>query len=287
MIALDWGTTTLRAYRLDAAGHVLAQREQPLGILSVPAGGFPAALEAIAGDWLDSEHSVLASGMVGSRQGWVEVPYAPCPAGLAQVAAGIVTVPFRAQVRVRIVPGLRSSAGPGDVMRGEETQLLGVLDALPAQALVCLPGTHSKWAQVVDGRILAFDTHMTGEVFALLRQHSLLGRMMDDAVPQREPFLQGVHRARERGGLLHHLFGVRARGLLGELAPAHAAAYLSGILIGHELAGRPALTGPVYLLGSDALCTLYHWALEEEGLDARRLPADAVARGLYRLEQLG
>jgi 2-dehydro-3-deoxygalactonokinase len=188
--------------------------------------------------------------------------------------------------RGRIAPGLcsRDAAGVPDVMRGEETQILGVLDSLPSSgAWICLPGTHSKWVQVREGRIQRFTTHMTGEVYAVLREHSILGRMMTGNATDHESFDAGVRRAQQDGGLLHHLFGVRARGLFGEVQDDAAPAYLSGILIGHELAKAQSGDGPVYLLGASQLAELYQRALHQMGRACIALDPDAVVRGLFTL----
>ncbi|MBD0275457.1 MAG: 2-dehydro-3-deoxygalactonokinase, partial [Acetobacteraceae bacterium] len=240
MIGVDWGTTSFRAYRLDGAGAVLEQRESAQGILSVPEGGFPAVLDAAIRPWLDAgEELVLLCGMIGSRQGWKEAPYLPCPAGPAEIAAAMVPLPFPGAARCLLVPGLtaRGPEGVPDVMRGEETKLIGLLDELGDEtATLCLPGTHSKWARLEGGRIAGFVTRMTGETRAVLLGHSILGRL---SAPTRDPsdeaFKRGLRRSRDRGGLLHHLFGTRALGLMGELAPEETDDYLSGLLIGHEV----------------------------------------------------
>jgi len=171
-------------------------------------------------------------------------------------------------------------------MRGEEVQLLGVLEQLPRQATwVCLPGTHSKWVHVENGRITHFDTHMTGEVFAVMKAHSILGRMMTDAATDFDSFDQGLHRARASGGLLHHLFGVRTRGLFTELPNDKSASYLSGLLIGHELMSIPQRSGIVYVLGTQELAMLYTHALRLFGYSPHALDPDAVVRGLFRLAE--
>jgi 2-dehydro-3-deoxygalactonokinase len=286
VIAIDWGTSSFRAYRLDADGRVLDRRSAPLGILNVEGGKFAEALESQAGDWLAAgEAPVVMSGMIGSRQGWVEAPYASCPAGAQEIAAAMREVRWGAY-RAWIAPGLssRDASGVPDVMRGEETQIIGVLDRLPAAgAWICLPGTHSKWAEVRGGKILRFSTHMTGEVFAVMKGHSILGRMISDAPPDTAWFEAGVRRAQDAGGLLHHLFGVRARGLFGEVPNEGTASYLSGILIGHELACVEASDGPVYLLGAAPLVELYQRALASMGRDGIALDPDAAVRGLQRL----
>jgi len=286
MIAIDWGTSSFRAYRLDATGSVLDKRSAALGILHVEGGRFAQALQSQVQDWIEAgEQPIVMSGMIGSRQGWVEAPYVPCPAGLEAIAGAMKEVQWLGR-RGFIAPGLSTRDGDGvpDVMRGEETQILGVLDSLPASgALICLPGTHSKWVEVKDRRIVHFATHMTGEVFAVLREHSILGRMMSGAATDADWFDAGVQRAQQSSSLLHHLFGVRARGLFGELPEGAAASYLSGILIGHELASARSGERPVYLLGSSELAGWYQRALRQVGQACIALDPDAAVRGLFIL----
>ena len=282
MIGIDWGTTSLRAYRLD--GHrVIGRRDSARGITTVASGGFEAVLLEAVGDWLaDGERDILMAGMIGSRQGWVEAPYLACPAGLDRLAASLLTVPSAAG-RVAIVPGLRcedESATP-EVMRGEETQLAGLA---ADRALACLPGTHSKWAVIADRSVTKFATYMTGEIFSALRNATILGRMMQDGAPDEAAFRRGLARASAPGGLLHHLFGVRTQGLFGQLAPAEAASYLSGLLIGHEIeAARPA--GTVHLIGTPDLCRLYALALERVGVASVAASADLAATGLAAIAE--
>jgi 2-dehydro-3-deoxygalactonokinase len=275
VIAVDWGTSSLRCYRMDAKGAILETRSAAKGILAVP-GKFAEVLEEQVGDWIaQGDSPVVMSGMVGSRQGWVEVPYVPCPAGFAEIAAAMRKV----RDGVWVVPGVscRDAAGVPDVMRGEEVQILGV----GRDGLFCLPGTHSKWVQVDRGTLTRFSTHMTGEVYAVLKQHSILGRMLEEGAADADAFAQGVARAGREGGLLHHLFGVRTRGLTGELNPAASASYLSGILIGHEL--RNVRAREVWLLGAPALTGLYEAAATLVGIEAQTLDPHAAARGLFRL----
>ena len=287
MIAIDWGTSSFRAYRLAPDGVVVDKRSAPLGILAVQDGKFAEALETQIGDWLDQGDSpVMMSGMIGSRQGWKEVPYTACPAGLSEIAAGMAEVTWGQGRSAWIVPGVscRDQTGVPDVMRGEETQLLGVLKELPLKsAWVCLPGTHSKWVRLEDWRMVELSTYMTGEVFANMKNHSILGRMMRTAAVEPDAFADGVVRARDAGGLLHHLFGVRTLGLFGELSDARSASYLSGLLIGHELASISRLSETVYLLGSEELTKLYVEALAACGISGRILDPDAVAEGLFLL----
>lgn len=276
MIAIDWGTTSFRAYRLAEDGSILEERASPNGILAVK--DFSAVLARQLAGW--PGQPVLMSGMVGSRQGWTEVPYVQCPAGLPEIARHLVRVRDDAW----IVPGLSfvDESGVPDVMRGEETQLLGVLDAIGDDCLVCLPGTHSKWARVRGGRVVAFRTHFTGEMFAVLKSHSLLGRTLEDGPPDPGAFAEGVDRSGDEGGLLHHLFGVRTRALFGDLEGPLGTSYLSGILIGHELRSMPG-AGSFHILGAAALADLYAKAAAMLGLKAALLDPLAAPRGLFAL----
>ena len=276
MIAVDWGTSSLRCYRLDAQGKIIESRTSTDGILNVPAGRFADVLQQQIAGW--SETPIVMSGMVGSRQGWKEAPYIPCPAGFDEIAANLLEV----RPGVWIVPGLscRDAAGVPDVMRGEETQILGC----GMEGTICLPGTHSKWAEVKNGRVERFSTFMTGEVYAVLRQHSILGRMMQDAAPDHGAFAQGVQRAGEGGGLLHHVFGVRTRGLLDGLQSGSSASYLSGILIGHELRSRAIRE--MKLVGEPSLVALYAQAADALGIATKTLDPASGVRALFRLGQL-
>jgi 2-dehydro-3-deoxygalactonokinase len=289
MIGLDWGTTSLRAYRLDQAGAVLEKRESKAGILSVKPGGFPDELRNIGGDWLEAgETLVVIAGMAGSKQGWAEAPYLPCPASVAEVARATLPVPFSA-TRVRLVPGLkaRDANGVPEVMRGEETQILGVLDHLPQQeATLCLPGSHSKWVRVRAGQILDFSTHMTGEVFAALSAHTILARSLDHGAAHHPgAFARGLDRARQGGGLLHQLFGLRSLSLFDAMPQMEAASYLSGLLIGHEVAAalEAGVAPPVHLVDAEALTLRYAAALAAFGIPSVTLEEDAAARGLFQI----
>ncbi len=286
MIGIDWGTSSFRAFRLARDGSIRDRRQGPRGILTVPDGRFADRLREEIGPWLAAgERHVLLCGMVGSRQGWVEAPYLPCPAGPADLARALLAVPFD-WAEVKLVPGLagQDEAGVAEVMRGEETQIAGVQAAMGPDGVACLPGTHAKWARVAGGRITGFATHMTGEVFAALRGHTILARtMLDGAAADPAAFAAGVSRAGATGGLLHHLFGVRTRTLTGDLPEAAAASYLSGLLIGHEvragLAGVPPGT-VVHVIGAPELTALYAEAIAACGGMAERLNGEAAARGL-------
>jgi len=286
LIAVDWGTSSLRGALLDEAGQVLEEKSAPLGILNVPDGDFAGVFARQFSDWLKAgDIPCLISGMAGSRQGWAEAPYVACPAGPADLVRHLHWVE---QDRIAIVPGLSDSQGDvPDVMRGEEVQIFGAMRlAGLTDGRFVLPGTHSKWATVRGGRVTGFRTFMTGEVYGLFARHSILARTLDAAAPlDHAAFLRGVARAGGGDGLLHEAFGVRALGLFGRLSPAQSASYLSGLLIGEELKQQnlPA-SGEVIVIGALALVERYALALGEKGLRVRRFGAEATWAGLRALQ---
>jgi 2-dehydro-3-deoxygalactonokinase len=294
LIAIDWGTTTARAYRLDAGGKIMHAATAPLGVQKVPAGGFDAALATLLAALEFDAAPMIACGMIGSRQGWIEVPYRECPAGAASIASALTRVP---QTRLAIVPGLlcRDATGTPDVMRGEETQILGAFDEEDAgkrHRIVVLPGTHSKWALVGTSGVETFATFLTGELYAVLREHSILGRL---AVPgeDRAALERGVRRSlASDSSLPHDLFSARTLALTDELAPGAVDDYLSGLLLGAELAAgqrwleRQRVAGEhVHLIGDAALCERYACAFAVAGVGATLGQPDAAARGLWRIAQ--
>ena len=292
LIAIDWGTSSARAYCLGEAGEVVATREAPLGVLQINDGCFPEALAALLGDWRDVVAPRLACGMIGSRQGWREAPYVECPAPLASLAAGIVHVPGAA---LAIVPGVRTRDANGipDVLRGEETQIAGAVDEQEGRVLAVLPGTHCKWALVENGRLVDFATYMTGEMYDVLLHHSILGRLAQPAGPAfGSAFTRGATRGLGSGGLSHDLFGARTLALTGELAPSEVPDWLSGLLIGREVrnarvwAQRKGCDGArVRLVGADALTARYAAAMTQAGIAVDRARADSAAQGLWRIAQ--
>ncbi len=282
MIAVDWGTSNFRAFLLDAEGAVRARRSSPRGILRVEGGNFEAALREELAEWLGAgETHVLMCGMIGSRQGWVEAEYLPCPAGISDLARAVVQVPFSG-AEVWLVPGVIGADAQDvpEVMRGEETTAMGMTDVCAGAGLVCLPGTHSKWIHLQEGRIVSFTTSMTGEVYSALAKHTILERMIKaGSATDIIAFRDGVARSADSGGLLHHLFGVRTLALRGRLGEESGASYLSGLLIGHEVrAATPAAL--VHLAGSGPLCGLYKQAIEACGGSAKVGDEDAAAHGL-------
>jgi 2-dehydro-3-deoxygalactonokinase len=285
LIAVDWGTSSLRAARIAADGTVLEERSFPRGTLTVPAGGFPAVLQESCGDWLaDPAALCLVSGMAGSRQGWREAPYCACPAGFAELASRLEWI---VPERIAIVPGLSCEhGGVPDVMRGEEVQVFGAMDLLAIQdGLFVLPGTHSKWVRAEQGRIVSFATAMTGEVYALLRQHSILARTLpaEDGALDEDAFLQGVRQAGADGSLLRSAFSVRTLSLLDRMPPGRMPSYLSGLVIGEELRTLAARASEVVLIGSAALTQRYAVALQSIDCNVRPLGAQATWHGLHAL----
>lgn len=285
MIAVDWGTSSLRGARLDPAGRVLEEKSAPLGILNVPNGDFAGTFAAQFGDWMKPAGSVcLISGMAGSRQGWVEAPYAACPAGPEELAKHLHWIE---PGRIAIVPGLSDEQGDvPDVMRGEEVQIFGAMRlANLTDGLFVLPGTHSKWATVRGGKVMGFRTFMTGEVYGLLARQSILARTLDAEAPLDEAiFRRGVTEAGAGEGLLHNAFGVRALGLFGRLTPAQSASYLSGLLIGEELRAQDLSSGvEVVAIGVPALTARYALALGQKGVRVRGFGAEATWAGLRAL----
>ncbi len=310
LIALDWGTSSLRAYRLDAAGRTLDARHLPWGIMRLPQplqdgaattalSGFELAFEQACGDWLRAEPSlpVIACGMVGSAQGWKEAAYLDVPVDLQRIGTLLTEVRRDSGPSLHIVPGLIQRHGLPNVIRGEETQVVGVM-ADPAtrsadSVLIGLPGTHSKWVSARRGRVTHFDTFMTGEVYAALRGHTILGRTMADAASaDMAAFERGLKVAGApagRAGVLSTIFSTRALGLTGELAPASQADYLSGLLIGHEIAALADMLQQqgelprIVLCGDPALCQRYIQAMQHYGLGTPEQAQNATERGLWHL----
>ncbi|VVP40004.1 putative 2-dehydro-3-deoxygalactonokinase DgoK1 [Pseudomonas fluorescens] len=313
LIALDWGTTSLRAYKLGQDGQVLEQRSLSSGIMQLPeaprivagrecTNGFELAFDEACGDWLDAQPDVpvIACGMVGSAQGWHEAPYRDTPANVASLGTSLHTVRSSRGIDVHIVPGVIQRSTLPNVMRGEETQVLGVLQNLPSEGgddlLIGLPGSHSKWVQVADGCIVHFDTFMTGEIFAVLSEHSILGRTQQRGAPFDDAaFDRGVQVALSADGEigpLSTLFSARSLGLTGELSASAQPDYLSGLLIGHELSAlasvqrrrRNSVHLPsIILIGNTQLCARYSRALDACGFAQVTLAEQATERGLWQL----
>ena len=262
-IAVDWGTTNRRAYRIAPDGRVAAEFEDASGVLSVAPGEFPAAVGDIRARLGDVP--LLLAGMVGSNRGWAEVPYVSAPAGLDALATAVLKLPDR----VAIVPGVSiDQPGHADVMRGEEVQALGAVAGglMKPDATICHPGTHAKWITLAGGQITRFATAMTGELFALIRDHSILAPQLGGEVAAGPAFVAGVDVSLSGRPLLETLFGVRSGMLTGQLHDRDAAAYASGLIIGSDVAShRHDGDGAIALIGRPELCALYAAALDRAG----------------------
>lgn len=295
LIAIDWGTTRVRAYRVDPAGRITDERSAELGVQKLDGLPFREAFDGLLGDWRGLAVPRIACGMVGSRQGWVEAPYLRCPVSLGSLGDALVTTKGG---ELAIVPGLltRDAGGVPDVMRGEETQLLGAIATPMPRTLAVLPGSHSKWAIVEDGTVLDFATFMTGEIYEALLRHTILGRLARWPSGDGDPaaFARGVERGLGAGGFTHDVFGARTLVLQGELDEPGAGEWLSGVMIGREIrtarswaqrAGHDA--SRVLVVGGESLAARYTRALGLAGVAAEAGVSDAAARGLFRIARAG
>jgi 2-dehydro-3-deoxygalactonokinase len=298
LIAIDWGSSSFRAYLMAPNGEILDEVVSGDGIGSVAAGAYPATLKRLIGRWLEAHPSlpVVASGMVGSRHGWREAAYVKCPAGPREVATQLTPVEADGR-RVHLAAGLSyvDEAAQPDVMRGEETEIFGVADS--GARLIVLPGSHSKWAKVNGDRVVAFKTFVTGELFAALRDHTVAGAFARAAPAKSlgEAFALGVRRGAAavacegKSGVIGLLFGARSLPLTGGLAEDDAGEYLSGLLIGAEIGeARRFFPGEEpHVAGAEALVARYLAAFEALGVSACAAPRRAAARGLFRIARDG
>lgn len=289
LIGLDWGTTSFRAWRMGTGGEVLDTVSQGPGILAAAKlpGGFEAALNAAIGPWLSEPVPIIASGMITSRNGWIETPYQALPLGVDALAGSLVAHDFNGH-RIWFVSGaIRDRDGPApDVMRGEETEIIGHIAASGARdGQFILPGTHNKWAAVQAGRLTAFRTVMTGEVFQLLCEHSILGRLIQPGPASPEAFLRGLQAGGAGGPLLGRIFSARSLALMENLAATEVSDYLSGLLIGDEVAQSvtDAIPESVTIIGRGDLAERYHIALEVRGIAATVAAPGMAQRGLWEI----
>jgi 2-dehydro-3-deoxygalactonokinase len=304
--AVDWGTSRLRIWLLDTAGRVLTERRSDEGMLAARPEGFSRILEAhLDAMGAPADLAAIICGMAGSRQGWIEAPYVAVPASMEGIFAGTAPIPDSRR-DIRILPGVaqRDPASP-DVMRGEETQLAGIASLLGSDThAVCMPGTHSKWVEIAGGAIAGFSTYMTGELFAVLAGHSILSHSLgaeSHSVFATDPVFRHwcQDSLSEPGEVSARLFRIRAAGLLTDMQPEQAAAALSGLLIGAEIASAARRfvkpEAPVVLVASGALRPLYEAALGWAGIETHPVEADeavraglfAAARHLGMVEQAG
>lgn len=286
-IAVDWGTSNLRAWAMGPEGQVLAEASSDEGMGKLTREGFEPALLRLIAPWLAGTPPVVACGMVGSRQGWCEAPYRTVPCTPVDRSALVMAPASDARLKVSIAPGLKQ-VSPADVMRGEETQVAGALRMMPGyDGVLCLPGTHSKWVHISAGEVVSFQTFMTGEMFALLSEASVLRHGMQGGGWDDAAFDTAISEALSRPERLGaRLFSLRAEGLIAGLSPQAARARLSGLLIGTELAAaKPYWLGQrVTLIGAEKLSAAYARALSSQGVDAQRLSAtDCTLAGLASL----
>ena len=284
-IAVDWGTTNRRAYLVDSEGVMVDEMEDDLGVTSVPSGGFPEAVTDIFQRF--GKRPMLLAGMVGSNRGWREVPYIPCPAGTIDLARQLSWI----DDSIAIVPGVSIvSDGRADVMRGEEVQVFGLLarSGFGSNGTVCHPGTHTKWIKLQSGKIADFRTVMTGELFSLLREHSILAPLLQQPPQADAAFLAGVDAAIAEGALGADLFSVRAKVLLSQMDEGDAPSYVSGLLIGCDLRAGLPLAGEedIVVLGRPSLTKLYAAALSHCGRKLREADgAQAFVAGLQAIKE--
>ena len=289
LIGVDWGTTSLRAFLIDTNGQVMDGVSSPEGIMHASGKTFEAILDRLIGPWRkQSKVPVIASGMITSRNGWVETPYAALPLGARDLARALVPYDMASGARIHFVTGaMIETTGAADVMRGEETQIIGA-SALGLNAGVfVMPGTHSKWVEVSDGQLVNFSTYMTGEVFAALRAHTILGTLMEGDDFNQQAFEMGVAAGLDtKTNLLHKLFHVRTLPLLDKIPKVARADYMSGMLIGTEVAAATqhmCEADKITIVGRNDLADRYECALHTAGFACRHTPDDLVAKGHFRI----
>jgi len=296
-VAVDWGSTALRAWLIGEAGEILAQHSSDQGVFSLEAKDFESTLLTVCGEWLGDapDTPIIMAGMIGSRSGWQETAYQQCPVKAETLGENLLALTNTSKLNLFVIPGIKtnSPSGSADVMRGEEVQIIGALAALHASpdsnALICLPGTHSKWAQTHQQEITNFSTFFTGEMYSLLGEFSSIGAIMNGDEFDETSFREGLAYSRQAGGFLHHIFSARARLLTDTWSGGSLSAYLSGIAIGHEFQGAKTLypkQSTLYLIGNSHLQSLYQIAASEFGFKANSLDAaDAIIQGIAHIAQ--
>jgi 2-dehydro-3-deoxygalactonokinase len=291
LVGVNWGSTNFRAYLIGADGAAVDEYAAPAGVVMLDRDGMVATIDALAARWPDGG-PIYASGMIGSNVGWTEVPYAEAPASCADLAAATVATRI-GQVRLRIVPGIaccRAFDGEPDILRGEEIELMGLAALRETSGWAALPGTHTKWARLEQGRVVDFFTSMSGEIFDRLTAKGLLASIIGGEATDGPVFLKGVAAGRARqlslGALL---FGARAQVVRGRLAKSDAASYIRGLLIGSDIADALAVypeirAGMVPLIGNGPLCKLYASALRAVGVASELIESrEACLRGFRAL----
>ncbi|MEW7006616.1 2-dehydro-3-deoxygalactonokinase [Lentilitoribacter sp. EG35] len=286
LIGIDWGTSSLRAFLIGARGEVLDSISKPQGIMHIENGDFETVFGELVQNWIaNGPIPVIASGMITSRNGWVETPYVNVPSGAAELADSLVPFNTESGMTIQFVTGMTTEQnGAPDVMRGEETQIIGASALGICDGVFVLPGTHSKWITVKNDRIENYATFMTGEVFSALRIHTILRTLMEEGPFHEGGFRMGVQAGLSKGArLLHDLFNVRTLPLFNKISGEMVEDYLSGMLIGAEISGvdHKSIVGPVTIIGNDNLTDKYEIALDVAELNCKRAPDDIVARGHF------
>ena len=291
LVAVDWGSSRFRAFLLNDTGELLDTVENDKGVFGHEGKGFEDSLLSSCGKWL-SEYAkipILMAGMIGSRAGWLETEYLSCPVSPRSVSASLVRGPDIASHPVYLVPGVtvRCVTDNPDVMRGEETQTFGALgEDRRSNAAVVVPGTHSKWIRFEGGKISSFATFMTGELFGATRKCQSLQFLDDDFLFDKTDFLKGVGVSKKRGGLLHHLFSIRAHAMLKPEASNPNPSYMLGLLVGREIRSGLEVypdVSSVLLIGTGALIRDYQLAFSSYDLPPQTCESDqATIAGLWK-----
>ncbi len=289
MLVADWGTTSLRIYVLDEKGEIVTKRTSDKGILVAKTLGFEKTFELEADALLDDQQ-ILLGGMIGSRNGWVETEYVDCPATLEGIANRLGTVTWRSQSGIsrtaKITPGVRflGENGMSDIMRGEELQILGLMQQITDEpATIVLPGTHSKWVSVTNNTISTFRTYMTGEVFELLANQSILKSEAKTEPFDNNVFLDGVKLGSTKNSLTNLIFQVRTQLINGKLQPSSCDSFLSGILIGNEISHEVRNQRLIHLISNAKLSKLYSMALQYFNIESVTHDEDIFTKSAFYL----
>ena len=291
LIGIDWGTSSLRAFLIGTQGEVLDSVTTGEGIMQIPDRNFDAVFDRLVGSFPSNAGlPIVVSGMITSRNGWVETPYVTMPTGPEHLARSLVRHQSQSGALIHFVTGATTEhiSGP-DVMRGEETQIIGSAALGLSDGVFVMPGTHSKWVHVALGKIQDFATYMTGEVFASLKDHTILGTLMEMSDFDLSAFQKGVSAAQDRrANLLHDLFHVRTLPLMGKLKETETADFLSGLLIGTEIVAalrKNEAAKRVTIVGRNDLADRYEIALQAVGISCHRAPDDIAAKGHFLIAQ--
>ncbi len=280
---IDWGSSSFRAYKFDEMGCVTDTVSSSAGIKTIVDQNFEVVLHSAIGHWLEAGDEVLLSGMITSRHGWIETPYLECPVKLERLYDNAVSHSLSHQVRALFLPGVCVRSPAADVMRGEELQLYGALNH--DEQVVVLPGTHSKWASLSQGVLKEFRTVITGELFDLLRNQSLVGALATSDQWVESSFVHGVREGYSSENIITRLFSARSSVLLEQLEANAVHSYLSGLLIGNEISEMDTMlnANPVMLVGSESLVASYLCAFNALSIAAMSEKAPSAAEGFSKL----